>query len=285
MIGVTGATGHLGRLVIEALLARGVAPGDVVALARSPDKAADLAERGVGVREADYTKPDQWGPALDGVDRLLLISSSTVGERIGHHRTVVGAAAAAGVGRVAYTSILGADSSRMRLAEEHRATEEMIRDAGVPFVFLRNGWYMENYTENLGPVLEHGALVGAAGAAPLTPATRADLAAAAATVLAEDGHGNAVYELGGDDPVTLPQLAEIIGEESGREIAYRQLPEEEYAQMLIAAGLPEGFARVLADSSRAIDRGELYTDSGDLHRLIGRPTTSPREAVARALRD
>lgn len=283
MIGVTGATGHLGRLVIEDLLKRGVIPRDIVALARSPEKGRDLADRGVQVRRADYTEPESLAAALPGIERLLLISSSAVGERIPQHENVIEAAGAAGVELLAYTSILRADSSGMLLAREHSATEERIRASGIPFVFLRNGWYLENYTDNLAIVLEQGVLLGSANDGVVSAASRADFAAAAAAVLTGDGHVGAIYELGGDEAFTLTALAKDISRESGRAVEYRDLPERAYAEALMAAGLPEPVARVLADADRGIARGELYTDSVDLRRLIGRPTTRRREAIAAAL--
>jgi NAD(P)H dehydrogenase (quinone) len=284
MIAVTGATGHLGRLVIENLLDRGVAPREIVAIARNPEKAQDLAGRGVQLRQADYTRPETLVPALQGVEKLLLVSGSELGQRLAQHTNVVRAAREAGVRLLAYTSILNADRSRMQLAAEHLASEELIRASGIPFVLLRNSWYLENYTENLGSALEHGALLGSAEDGRVSAATRADYAAAAAAVVTGESHENRVYELGGDEAFTLSGLAEIISRESGRPVAYRDLPEEEYAQALMSFGLPEPVARMLADSDRGIARGELFTDSGDLRRLIGRPTASPREAVAAALR-
>lgn len=284
MIAVTGATGHLGRLAIESLLERGVPAGRIVALARSPEKAQDLAERGVQVRPADYSRPETLGPALQGVETLLLVSASEVGQRLAQHRNVIEAARAAGVKLIAYTSILKADTSRMQLAAEHLGTEELIRASGIPFVFLRNGWYWENYTENLAPALEHGALLGSANGGRVSAAARADYAAAAAAVVTEPGHENRVYELGGDEALTLSELAGVISRESGKPVEYRDLPEDEYAGVLASFGVPEPFARVLADSDRGLARGELFTESGDLRRLIGRPTTTAREAVAAALR-
>jgi NAD(P)H dehydrogenase (quinone) len=284
MIAVTGASGHLGRLVIENLLERGVEPGRLVAIARSAEKVRDLADRGVQVREADYEQPETLGPALAGVEKLVLVSGSEVGRRVSQHRNLIEAAKAAGVRLIAYTSILNAGTSGMQLAAEHLASEELVRASGIPFVFLRNSWYLENYTGNLGSALEHGALLGSAGDGRVSAAARADYAAAAAEVVAGSGHENRVYELGGDDSFTLAELAEIISTESGKPVVYRDLPEEEYAQALMSFGLPEPVARMLADSDVGITRGELFTDSGDLHRLIGRATTSPREAVAAALR-
>jgi NAD(P)H dehydrogenase (quinone) len=284
MIGVTGATGHLGRLVVENLLDRGVPAGEIVAIVRNPEKAADFAARGVQVRQADYTRPETLGPALQGVEKLLLVSANELGQRLAQHTSVVRAAREAGVRLLAYTSILKADTSKMQLAAEHLATEELVRASGIPFVLLRNSWYLENYTENLAPALEHGALLGSADDGRVSAATRADYAVAAAVVVTGEGHENRVYEFGGDEAFTLAELAEIVSRESGRPVAYRDLPEEEYAQALMSFGIPEPYARMLADSDRGIVRGELFTDSGDLRRLIGRPTTSPREAVAAALR-
>ncbi len=284
MIGITGSTGRLGRLVIEKLLGRGVAPSEIVALARSPQKARDLAERGVQVRRADYDEPKSLREALQGVDRLLLISGTDVERRVAQHRNVVDAAGVAGVRLLAYTSILKADTSRMRLAAIHRATEEDIRASGIPFVFLRHGWYVEVYTENLAPALEHGVLLGSADEGRISAAIRADYAAAAAEVLSGSGHENRIYELGGDEAFTLAELAEEISRQSGRSVEYRDLPETAYAEALIAVGVPEPFARLLADSDRGVARGELFTHSGDLRRLIGRPTTPWRDALAAALR-
>jgi len=283
MIAITGATGHLGRLVIAALLARGVPAGEIVAIVRDAGKAADLAARGVQVRQADYDRPDALTAALRGVDKLLLASSSQVGRRAAQHRNVVDAARAAGVTLLAYTSIPKADTSRMLLADEHKATEGMIRAAGLPFVFLRNGWYTENYTDNLAPTLQHGALLGSAGEGRFTPATRADYAAAAAAVLTGPGHENAMYELGGDESVSLADLAAEISTQSGTPVTYRDLPAGEYAAALTGAGLPAARAALLADADLGIARGDLTTESGDLRRLIGRPTTTLADAVRTGL--
>jgi NAD(P)H dehydrogenase (quinone) len=283
MIAITGSTGHLGRLVIEDLLDRGVAPSELVATARSPENAADLADRGVEVREADYSKPDTLASAFKGVDHLLLISSSEVGQRAQQHRNVIDAADEHGVDVLAYTSMLRADTSPMQLASEHRATEEYIRESDLPFVLLRNGWYIENYTEQLGQALDRGAFIGSAGDGRISGATRADYAAAAATVLTTDGHEGAVYELGGDEAFTMNDLAEVVTELSGTNVVYRDLPAEEYEQALVEAGLPADFAAVLADSDQGIADGHLYTESDDLRRLIGRPTTPLKEAIAAAL--
>jgi NAD(P)H dehydrogenase (quinone) len=283
MIAVTGASGALGRLAVEALLERGVPADTVVAVVRSPEKVADLAAKGVQVRHGDYSQPETLAAALAGVERLLLVSGSEVGQRVAQHRNVVDAAAAAGVRQIAYTSILRADTSGLALAAEHKATEELIHASGLPFTFLRNGWYTENYTGQLAQTLGLGAIFGAAGDGVINAATRADFAAAAAAVLSE-GHENKVYELGGEDGFTLERLAAEISTQTGKEIAYTDLPAEEYVKVLVGAGLPEAFAGVLADSDLGVARGELATSSRDLPELIGRPTTSLADAVADALK-
>ena len=269
---VTGASGHLGRLVVEALLDGGTPAADVVATARTPESISDLADRGVQVRRADYTDPASLDAAFVGVDRLLLVSGSEVGQRVAQHANVIDAAKRAGVGFVAYTSITRADTSDLALAAEHRATEELLAASGLPHALLRNSWYLENYTGQLSTVLEHGAVLGAAGDGRVSAATRADYAAAAAAVLA-----------GGDHAFTLDEYAGAVARVTGREVAYRDLSVDEYTAALVAAGLPEGYAAVLADSDRGLSEGAMFTDSGDLSRLAGRPTTAVEDALRAAL--
>ncbi|MDQ7903915.1 SDR family oxidoreductase [Phytohabitans sp. ZYX-F-186] len=282
-VAVTAASGHLGRLTVRALLDRGVPAGDIVAGARSPEKIADLAALGVLVREADYDRPETLAGAFAGVDRLLLISGNAVGTRVPGHTNAVNAAVAAGVSLIAYTSASYADTSDLPVAPEHKATEEVILASGVPFTFLRNCWYVENYTANLAAALRHGAILGAAGDGKVSAATRADFAAAAAAVLVGEGHDNKVYELGGDQPFTLTELAAEVSRQSGTEVVYRDLSQEEYARALVAAGLPDGYAHVLAGSDVSLKEGKLLVETGDLSRLIGRPTTPLTESVAAAL--
>jgi NAD(P)H dehydrogenase (quinone) len=281
MIAITGATGHLGQLTIHALLNQGIAAQDIVALVRDPQKAAALAALGVQVRQADYKQPETFKAALEGVDKLLLVSSNDFSDRVGQHRSVVEAAKAAGVKLLAYTSILRADSSRLSLAADHKATEEILRASGVPFVFLRNSWYMENY--NPAQAAEHGAVAGSAGEGRVSAAARADYAAAAAAVLTQPGHENAVYELGGDQAFTLTELAAEVQAQSGRPVTYQNMPQAAYAEMLRGVGLPGVVADMLADSDVHLEQGDLYTESRDLSRLIGRPTTTLAEAVKTAL--
>ncbi|HEX4258253.1 MAG TPA: SDR family oxidoreductase [Streptosporangiaceae bacterium] len=281
-IAVTGASGPFGRHAIEVLLARGVPADQIVAIVRDPAKVADLGERGVTVRRGDYSDPATLRAALAGVDRLLFVSGSEVGQRILQHQAVVDAARTAGVSLIAYTSSPKADTSDMVLAEEHRATEGALIASGVPYVFLRNGWYVENYTRQLPVILEHG-LIGAAGDGRISAAARGDLAEAAAVVVAsEDGHQNRVYELGGPG-FTLAELAAEIGRQSGRDIGYTDLSEDDYAQALVDAGVPAEAAAVYADSDRAAAKGALYIEGDDLERLLGRPATPWPEIIRAAL--
>ena len=280
---ITGATGQLGRLVVASLLEQGVSAGQIVAAGRTTTALKDLADRGVRVRALDFDDPASLRGAFAAGDSVLLVSGPVIGQRARQHQNVIDAAASAGVALLAYTSIANAGTATMRLAQEHQATEAALRASGVPFALLRNSWYTENYTAQLGTILQYGTVTGSAGDGRVSAATRADYAAAAAAVLTAGGQAGQVYELGGDQAFTLAELAAEIGGQTGRDISYRDLPEQEYAQVLVAAGVPAPAAQVIADADRGLARGELFTDSGDLHRLIGRPSTSLPDAIAAAL--
>ena len=257
MIVVTGATGQLGRLVIRTLLQK-VPAGDIVAAVRSPEKAADLAALGVAVRRADHTQPDSLAAAFAGADKLLLISSSEVGQRVPQHRAVIDAAKRAGVKLIAYTSLLRADTSPLGLAAEHKQTEALLRASGLPFVLLRNGWYTENYAASAPAALARGAVLGSAGRGRIASAARADYAAAAAAVLTLDGQAGRVYELAGDASYTLAELAAEIARQSGKAVEYRDLPEAEYRAALIGFGLPAGVCRTARElGCRRLGRGSV----------------------------
>jgi NAD(P)H dehydrogenase (quinone) len=279
---VTAASGQLGRLTVEALLARGVPASDIVATSRDVTRIKDFADRGVVVRRADFAEPGSLPQAFEGADKLLLISTTTVDERVANHRRAIDAAVAAGASLIAYTSMLRADTSATALSVTHRATEEYLRER-APSVLLRNGWYLENYTAQLPQVLRGGAVVGAAGQGRISAATRADYADAAAVVLTTGGHVGKVYELGGDEAFTLAELAAAISAATGKQIEYADLPADEFTRVLTEAGVPAELAHVLVDADLAMGRGELFTDSVDLRRLIGRPTATPAEAITAAL--
>lgn len=283
---VTGATGQLGGLVIQNLL-RTVPAAQVIAGVRDAggEGARKLAELGVEVRTADYAKPSTLATAFEGVERLLLISSSEIGQRADQHRNVITAAKAAGVRLIAYTSILCADTSPLALAEEHRATEAMLAASGVPHVLLRNGWYTENYAASIPPALAHGVFLGSAGEGRIASAARADYAAAASTVLTADtDQSGRIYELAGDEAYTLASFAETVSQASGKPVAYHNLPEAEFKSALIGAGLPEAFAGLLANSDAAAEKGALFDDGRQLSKLIGRPTTSTSSVIEAALK-
>ena len=281
MIVITGAAGNLGHHVIASLL-QSVPAANIIAAVRTPAKAADLAAKGVQVRQADYNDGASLDSAFKGATKILLISSSEVGQRARQHQNVIDAAKRAGVALLAYTSILRADTSPLGLAAEHVVTEAAIRDSGLPYSFLRNSWYLENHTENLAPVLEHGAVLGAAQDGRFSSATRADYAAAAAAVLTAD-QPQAVYELAGDQSFTLTQYAAEVARQSGKAIVYKDLPEADFKAALVGAGVPEGFAALLADSDVGAAKGGLEDNGKQLSALIGRPTTTLAEAVKAAL--
>jgi len=268
---VTGATGQLGRLVVESLLARGVPAEEIVATGRNVEKLAGL---GVTVRAASYDDPESLRAAFAGADTLLFVSGSEVGKRLPQHRNVVDAAKAAGVGRVIYTSGPKADTSAMQLMADHRETEAMLLESGIPSTFLRNNWYVENY--DLGSALEHG-LFGAAGDGKISAAPRADYAEAAAAAILTT-NPKQVYELGGE-PFTLSELAAELSRQSGREVTYTNLPEQQYADFLTSVGVPEQMAKILADTDRAATEGALHTKPDDLATLLNRPPTPLSESV------
>ena len=278
-IAVTGATGKLGRIVVTKLKDK-VGAEPIVALARDPAKAADL---GVAVREADYDRPETLEPALAGVDTLLLISGSEVGKRATQHGNVIAAAKAAGVGRIVYTSLLHADTSTLGLAGEHRATEAALKASGVPFTILRNSWYTENYAGSVAPAVQSGTLYGSAGDGRIASATREDYAEAAVAALTGQGHEGRIYELAGDERFTLADLAAEIARQSGKPVAYVNLPEADYAKALEGAGLPPQVAQMIAGYDAETAKGALDDDSGTLSALIGRPTTPLSVTVAQAL--
>ena len=278
MIAITGATGQLGQHVVANLL-KTTAADQLVAVVRNPAKAEALSQQGVNVRQADYGDEGALTKALQGVEKLLIISSSEVGQRAPQHRNIIQAATAAGVKFIAYTSLLHADTSPLGLAEEHVATEKMLADSGIPYALLRNGWYTENYLASAPPALEHGVFIGAAGEGKIASATRADYAAAAARVISEEGHAGKVYELAGDNGWTLSELAAELTKQSGKKVVYQNLSQADFAAALKSVGLPDGLADMLADSDVGASKGGLFDDSHTLSQLIGRPTTALADSV------
>ncbi len=283
MIAITGANGQLGQLVIQALLKQ-VQASELVALVRSPDNAQNLKALGVQVRLADYNQPNTLPSALKGVDKLLLISSSEIGQRVPQHQAVITAAKEAGVNLLAYTSLLKADTSPLILASEHKATEQAIKDSGLNAVILRNGWYNENYSDNLQGVLQSNAVASAAQEGKFSTASRKDYAQAAANVLVSpESHVGKTYELAGDSAYNLQEYAQIVAKQTQQAIEFISLSTEDYSQALVSHGLPQGFADVLADSDFHARDGWLLDDSKVLSKLIGRATTTISQSVEAAL--
>ncbi|WPO95799.1 SDR family oxidoreductase [Buttiauxella sp. HR94] len=278
MIAITGATGHLGQLTLTELL-KTVPASQLVAIVRNPAKAETLSQQGVIVRQAEYGDQAALTAALEGVDKLLLISSSEVGQRAVQHRNVIDAAKAAGVKFIAYTSLLHADRSPLGLHVEHVDTEQYLAASGIPYALLRNGWYSENYLASAPAALAHGVFIGSAGEGKIASATRGDYAAAAAKVISSEGHAGKVYELAGDESWTLSELAAELSKQSGKPVVYQNLSEADFAAALKGAGLPEAFANLLADSDAGAAKGGLFDSSRTLSTLIGRPTTPIRDSI------
>ncbi|GGB50573.1 NAD(P)-dependent oxidoreductase [Roseibium aquae] len=272
MIAVTAANGQLGRLILKQLAHLTGTP--VRALVRTPEKARDLATAQVSVVKGDYNDPESLRSALEGVERLVLISGNDIGNRVPQHKAVIEAAKAAGVSFVVYTSVLKANSSDMILGAEHLPTEQALAESGLAHAILRNGWYLENYDGTVQAALAHGAVFGAAGDGLIAAAGREDYAEAAAKVVAGDDVSSRTYELAGEPAFTLADLAAQLSEKTGRAIAYQNLSEAEYEKALVGAGLPEGFAKAVADADRAASQGALDSTSADLRKLLGRPTLS-----------
>lgn len=277
-IAITGATGQLGRIVVSKLKEK-VSADNIIALVRSIQKAADL---GVETREADYEKPETFEEALKDVDTLLLISSSEASKRVTHHQNVIDAAKKNAVKWIVYTSMLHADTSTISLAAEHVVTEAAIKESGLPFTILRNGWYTENYAGSIPSAIAGGALIGSAGDGKISAASRKDYADAAVAVLTTDGHQGKVYELAGDEAFTLTDLAAEVSRQKGKDIPYKNLPIDEYANVLTSFGLPEGLAYAIAGWDVGMSKGDLFDESKQLSKLIGRPTTPVAEVVAEA---
>lgn len=278
MIAITGATGLLGQHVIENLL-QTVPAGQIVAIVRNPAKGASLSRKGISVRQADYNDEASLIRALQGVEKLLLISSSEIGQRVTQHRNVINAAKSANVKFIAYTSLLHADTSPLSLHTEHVETEKMLADSGIRYALLRNGWYTENYLASVPAALEHGVFIGAAGDGKIASAARADYAAVAARVISEDGHAGKVYELAGDEAWTLSHLAKELTEQSGKNVVYQNLSQADFVAALKNAGLPDKLSEMLADSDIGASEGGLFDDSHTLSKLIGRPTTTLAESI------
>lgn len=284
MILVTGATGQLGRLVIKSLIEKGVEPSNIIAAARNLDSAQDLSSLGISIRYADYTDPASLKEALEDVEKVLLISSNNVGHRVQEHQAVIQAAAEANVKQLAYTSILKASSTPIKLGAEHIATESDIKASGIPYTILRNGWYSENYLAALPMALQHNAFIGSAGEGKVSSAARADYAEAAAVVLSTEGHLRKTYELAGDNSYTLSDLAAETAKQAGKKLSYHNLPEKEFAKILLDSGLPEGLAYGLADADIGASNGFLESSSSELQYLLGRTTTPIGESIRQALK-
>ncbi|MEV4114159.1 NAD(P)H-binding protein [Nonomuraea sp. NPDC049695] len=277
---VLGATGKLGRQVLRRLWNRGAAGSEIIAAGRDLAKLSDQDSRAVRV---DYDDPASLRVALRGADRALLISGTEPGRRVTQHAAAIDAAHQAGVGLLALTSTPNATGAAMSMAEDHAATEALLRDSGIPFVILRNSMYLDLFVEQTVPVaVTRGVIVGASGKGRISPASRDDLGDAAAEVLTGEGHAGAVYELGGQRSYTMDEVAAAIADRFGTAVEYRDVSAGEFKDVLLGQGVPERMAELFADTQLGIARGEMFVDTGDLSRLIGRPTQTLDEALAKA---
>ena len=282
MIGITGATGKLGAIVLKKLIAEGTNPSDILALGRNENRLQELAkDLGVKTAKFDYTDQNTIDAVLSQTEKLLLISSSEVGKRFTQHKNVIEGAKKAGIKQIAYTSLLKADTSPLGLAPEHKQTEELLLSSGLNYTILRNGWYTENYTDQLPVMLEHLGFVGCAKEAKISAAPREDYAQAASKVLTSSGHDHKIYELAGDNAFTLSELASEVSAATKKDIKYTDLPEADFTKILVDAGLPEGFAQVLSSTETFAQEGALFDDSKTLSKLIGRPTRTLKEILSR----
>jgi len=270
---VTGATGQLGQLIVEHLINRGVAPAGITAVGRNTARLADLAATGVTTAVIDYTDPASLTAAFTGADVLMLVSGSEVGQRVAQHTNAITAAAAAGVGRIVYTSAPKADTSALILAPEHKATEEALRASGVPFTILRNGWYTENYAAAVQQARDNGVYLTSAGDGRVASASRTDYAEAAAVVLTTPGHENTVYELAGDIAWSGTEMAAALTEVVGRPVVFTAVSPEEHTAILTGAGLDGGTVGFVVALDGNTRDGLLAGGSSDLASLIGHPTT------------
>ncbi len=285
MITVTTATGRYATLVIEALLRRGVPASNIIAAASNPEHARHWSARGIEVRRADYDQPATLKSAFRDAEKILLVPTTSIGERYPQMKRAIEAAKQAGVKLLAYAGFVNSDKSTLRLGDEHKQTEAEIRASGLPFVFLRNGAYIEVHAGDLGDlgqVLESGVLLGSEGEGKISGASRADLAEAAAVVLTSRDQAGRIYELGGT-PFTKAELAAVISELTDKKVVFRSMPVDGYAAILVSAGLPPQLAEIVADTSLAVTRGDWFTESKDLERLIGRASTPLKEVVAQTL--
>lgn len=277
-IAITGATGQLGKLIIETLL-KEIDASNIIALVRDENKAKDIENKGIELRPFDYDLPETLVPALQGVDKLLLISANEVGRRTPQHKAVVDAAIEAHVPYIAYTSLLRANTNLLALAKEHRETESLIQQSGLQYTLLRNNWYNENYIYNIQQVAEHGVLYGSALDSKISSASRQDYAEAAAKVLTSEGHEGKIYELAGSNSFTLYDLAAYVTQASAKSVIYENISPEDYLAALVSLGLPDGLAQVIVDADVQALNGTLYSDSKDLENILGRKTTSIKDQI------
>lgn len=275
---VTGATGKLGSKVMETLL-KTVPANQLAVSVRNPEKAEGLRARGVEVRQGDFDRPETLDTAFAGIDRILIISADGDNEtRIRQHLDAVDAAVRAKVGFIVYTSLAKASESRNLMAPPHQATEKAIKNAGIPYTFLRNNWYLENEISSFQGVLAGAPWVTSAGSGKVGWALQQEYADAAAAVLTGSGHENKTYELSGK-PLTQEELAGALGSVLNKEVPVQQVDDAAYAEIMKNAGVPDFVVPILVGIQQSIREGTLDVESTDFEKLLGRPLTPIREAI------
>jgi NAD(P)H dehydrogenase (quinone) len=278
---VTGASGHLGRRVVELLLEKEA--GKIVAGTRKPEKLADLAARGATVVHADFDDPKGLETALAGVDRVLIISTDAIdrpGRRLTQHKSAVSAAAAAGVKHAVYTSMPNPETSPVVFAPDHLGTEQALKASGMSWTILRDCWYTDYLIPTLAPAVASGQLIAATGQGGAPYVTREDCAQDAAAALASADTANRTFNITGPDLVTYAELAKIASELTGRPVAFVPVEPAERVAQLIAAGTPEPIAKLLVSSQTAISQGKMGTPTNAVKELTGREPMSVREFLS-----
>ena len=283
MILITGANGHLGAATIGHLLQS--LPADRIAgMVRSAEKGEELRRKGVTVRVGDYAKPKTLTESFRGVKKLLLVSGTDLENRIEQHRHAIDAAVEAGVEHVVYTSVYRRENAGGvlgKLAEGHIATEEYLKQSGLPYTFLLNTLYAEVLPLFFGPaVLEQGIYLPA-GDGAFSPAERDEMAEAAARILTGKGHAGRSYAIANVQNHTYAEIAAMLSDITGKEIAYTPAEPGQFTKVMQGAGVPDEAIDVTVAFSQAIAQGELRTPQTDLPALLGREPRPLREFLQR----
>jgi NAD(P)H dehydrogenase (quinone) len=277
MILVTGATGHLGKAVISSLLAKGIPASNIAALVRDEKKAADLKEKGIQIKIGNYQDFGSLKNALQDVDKLLLVSSSDMDDRLGQHKNVINAAKETGVSHIVYTSIDIKDFKQSTIplvSQIHADTADYLKQMAIPYTLMDNTLYADLIPMFAGEnVLEDGIFFPAgAGKTPFLP--RTEMAEAAAIVLTTAGHENKEYAIAAETAYSFEEIAGLLSDITGKPVNYHKPDADAYIAQLVKAGVPKDNAAFFAGFGKAIGNGEFDTHRSDLKQLLGRSPVS-----------